>query len=114
MLEQQFSYSVSDGAKQGTVILTLEGPFTLASMFQLQDQLRSMKPECLIMDLELVPYMDSAGLGVIMNYFVSAQNGGRRFFVAGVNDRIKALLELTKVDSVLQTCDSVAAAQALA
>jgi len=36
MLEKQLSYTMSDGAKEGTVILTLEGPFTLGNMFQLQ------------------------------------------------------------------------------
>jgi anti-anti-sigma factor len=114
MLDKELSYTTSDGAKEGTVVLTLDGPFTLGNMFQLQDDLRMMKPACLIMDLTSVPYMDSAGLGVIMNYFVSAQGAGRKFFLVGVNDRLRALLEMTKVDSVLRMCDSVEAAQALA
>jgi anti-anti-sigma regulatory factor len=50
----------------------------------------------------------------MMNYFVSAQSHGRKFFVTGVSDRLRALLEMTKVDNVLQICDSVDAAQALA
>ena len=83
-------------------------------MFELQAEMRTLKPACLIMDLTSVPYMDSAGLGVIMNYFVSAQSGGRKCFVAGVSDRIRALLEMTKVDVVLRLCDTVDAAQALA
>jgi anti-anti-sigma factor len=66
------------------------------------------------MDLTAVPYMDSAGLGVIMNYFVSAETAGRKFLLAGVNERLKALFEMTKVDVVLRLCDTVDAAQALA
>jgi anti-sigma B factor antagonist len=62
------------------------------------------------MDLSGVPYMDSAGLGVIMNYYVSVQNNGRRFYVSGVNERVMSLLEMTKVDSVLHLCASVEAA----
>ncbi len=114
MLEKELSYTISDGATEDTVILRLAGPFTLANMFQLQNELRTMKPACLIMDLAEVPYMDSAGLGVIMNYYVSAQNGGRKFFLTTVNERIRALLEMTKVDAVLRICDSVEAAQTLA
>jgi anti-anti-sigma factor len=114
MLENALSYTVSDGAKDGTSILTLVGPFTLGNMFQLQAELRTMKPACLIMDLAAVPYMDSAGLGVIMNCFVSAQSGGRKFFLAGVNDRLRALMEMTKVDAVLTVFDSVETAQAQA
>src|ERR1700722_20894296 len=114
MLEKELSYATSAGAKEGTVILTLEGPFTLGNMFQLQGELRSLKPACLIMDMSGVPYMDSAGLGVVMNYFVSAQSAGRTVILVGVNERVKALMEMTKVDSVLKMVDSVAAAQALA
>jgi anti-sigma B factor antagonist len=66
------------------------------------------------MDLTSVPYMDSAGLGVVMNYFVSAQDNGRKLLLVGVNDRVRALLEMTKVDSVLRMCDSVDAAQSQA
>lgn len=108
------TYTVSDGAREGIVILTLDGPFTLGNMFKLQSDLRALTPPCLIMDLSSVPYMDSAGLGVLMNYFVSAQSHGRKFFVTGVSERLRALLEMTKVDNVLQICDSVDAAQALA
>jgi anti-sigma B factor antagonist len=114
MLDKELLYSTSDGAKPGTQVLTLDGPFTLGNMFKLQADMRTLKPDCLILDMTAVPYMDSAGLGVIMNYFVSAQGAGRKFFVVGVNERIRALLEMTKVDTVLKLCDTIEAAQALA
>lgn len=111
MLDKELSYTTSTGAKEGTVILTIAGPFTLSNIFQLQTELRTLKPACLIMDLTSVPYMDSAGLGVVMNYFVSAQGNGRKLLLAGVNDRVRALLEMTKVDSILRMYESVEAAQ---
>jgi anti-anti-sigma factor len=112
MLDKELSYTAMAGAQDGTTVLTLEGPVTLGNIFQFQTELRTMKPECLIMDMTSVPYMDSAGLGVIMNYYVAAQSSGRKFFLAGVNDRLRALLETTKVDGVLRICDTVEAAQA--
>ena len=63
------------------------------------------------MDMSKVPYMDSAGLGVIMNYYVAAQGGGRTFLLAGVNERVRALLEMTKVDSVLKIFPTLEAAE---
>ena len=111
MLDKELSYTTSAGAKEGTVILTIAGPFTLSNIFQLQTDLRTLKPACLIMDLTSVPYMDSAGLGVVMNYFVSAQGNGRKLLLVGVNDRVRALLEMTKVDSILRLYDSVEVAQ---
>jgi anti-anti-sigma factor len=114
MLDKELSYTTADGAKLGTVVLTLDGPFTLSNIFQLQGYLRTLLPACLIMDLTSVPYMDSAGLGVVMNYFVNAQGAGRKLLLVGVNDRVRALLEMTKVDSVLRMFDSVEAAEAAA
>jgi anti-anti-sigma factor len=111
MLDKELTYTTSDGASESTTILTLEGPFTLGNMFQLQAEMRALTPKCLIMDLAGVPYMDSAGLGVIMNYYVAAESNKRKFIVTGVNDRVRALFEMTKVESVLQICDSVDSAQ---
>jgi anti-anti-sigma regulatory factor len=49
-----------------------------------------------------------------MNYFVAAQSAGRKFLLTGVNDRISALLEMTKVNTVLKIYDSIETAEALA
>ncbi len=71
-----------------------------------------MTPKVLIVDLSDSPYMDSAGLGLLMNYYVSAQNHGRKILLARVNERIEALLELTKVDGILKSYPTVEAAEA--
>src|SRR5215813_10187388 len=102
MSDQPFTYTTAKGAKEDTVVLTLSGPLTLGNIFSLQSDLRAMKPDCLIMDITDVPYMDSAGLGVIMNCYVSAENGNRRFFLVNPSERVKALMEMTKVESVLK------------
>lgn len=111
MLEQGFTYTTSEGSRPGITILTLEGPFTIGNIFQLQTDLRNLRPACLIMDLKGVPYMDSAGLGVIMNAFVSAQSGGRKLRLVHVNERVQSLLEMTKVDSLLPSYNSLEAAE---
>jgi anti-sigma B factor antagonist len=114
MPDQELSYTTADGTAEGSVVLTLVGPLTLSNMFALQNDLRAMKPSCLIMDLTSVPYMDSAGLGVLMNYYVSAQSQQRKFFLAGVNGRVRALFEMTNVQTILKIVDSVADAEAQA
>jgi anti-sigma B factor antagonist len=58
-----------------------------------------------------VPYMDSAGLGLLTNYFVAAEDEHRRFLLACVNERVLSLLEMTKVDQVLKMYPSVEAAE---
>jgi anti-sigma B factor antagonist len=51
-----------------------------------------------ILDLTEVPYMDSAGLGLIVSHYVRCQGRGVRLVAAGVSPRVLQLLEMTKVD----------------
>jgi anti-anti-sigma factor len=94
----------------GTQVLTLTGPLTLSTLFGFQDEFRALTPPSLIVDLAGVPYIDSAGLGLLVNYYVSAERQGRRLLLAGANQRVYALLETTHVHTVLTLAPSVEAA----
>jgi anti-anti-sigma factor len=112
MLDEPLTYSFSSGKRDGTTILTLSGPLTISTMFGFQDELRSMQAQVLIMDMSGTPFMDSAGLGLIMNSYVSSVDHGRKFLLAGVNERVAALLEMTRVKGVLTFFPTVEAAEA--
>jgi len=112
MLDETLTYGLSPGRRDGTTILKLTGPLTLSTIFLFQDEFRSLKPQVLILDLSDTPYMDSAGLGLIMNYYVAADNSGRHIVLAGVGYRISALLQTTRVDTILKSYPSVADAEA--
>ena len=94
------------------MILKLVGPLTISTMFGFQNEFRAATPQVMIVDLSETTYMDSAGLGLIMNYYVSAMDHGRKLLLAGVNDRVKALFEMTRVQAVLTCLPSVEAAEA--
>ncbi len=55
--------------------------------------------------------MDSAGMGAIINYFVSCQRHGKKLVVAGVNGRVMELFRMTKVDGLLTLAPTVAEAE---
>ena len=112
MPDDSLTYSSAAGQLEGTTILKIEGPLKLTTMFTFQVEFRAMNPKVLIVDLSDSPYMDSAGLGVLMNYYVAAQADGRRILLACVNERIASLLELTKVDGILKSYPTVEAAEA--
>jgi anti-sigma B factor antagonist len=99
------------GQAPGSRVLRLIGPLTIHNLFEFQSTLRADPPAALILDLSNVPYMDSAGMGSIINYYVSCQRHGRRLIVAGVNGRVLELFVMTKVVGLLTIVPSVAAAE---
>ncbi|HTV15578.1 MAG TPA: STAS domain-containing protein [Acidobacteriaceae bacterium] len=99
------------GQAVGSRILRLSGPLTLSGLFEFQSTLRNDPPPSLILDLTAVPYMDSAGMGAIINYFVSCQRAGRKMVVVGVNGRVLELFKITKVDALLTIVDTVSEAE---
>jgi anti-anti-sigma factor len=112
MLDQPLTHSFTPGKSEGTTILKLAGPLTLTTIFGFQNEFRGQTPQLMVVDLSESPYMDSAGLGLLMNYYVSAEHNGRKLLLAGVNHRIVAMLEMTKVHPLLKTFDTVDAAEA--
>jgi anti-anti-sigma factor len=112
MLEQPLTHSFRDGKSEGTTVLKLVGPLTLSTIFGFQNEFRAKTPQVMIVDLSESPYMDSAGLGLLMNYYVSAEAHGRKLLLAGVNERIAALIQMTRVDKVLKSFPTVDAAEA--
>jgi anti-sigma B factor antagonist len=103
------------GKAPGTTIFRLTGPLTLLNIFDLQSHLRKGEPSPLtILDLTGVPYMDSAGMGVVINFHVHCQNRGGRFVAAGVSPRIMELFRMTRVDSVIRMTATSEEAEALA
>jgi anti-anti-sigma factor len=103
MNDAPLTYSSSEIERPGVVVMKLNGPLTLRNMFELQNELATNKPPMMVFDLSDVPYMDSAGIGVLINYYVAAEKHGRRMALAGVNERVEALLVLTKVKGLLRT-----------
>lgn len=102
-----------EGKAPGTIILQLIGPVTLRNLFDLQAQLRTGdQPKAAILDLSGVPYMDSAGMGAIMNYYTHCQGKGVKLIVAGVSSRVMELFKMTRVDSVMTFAPSVEEAEA--
>ncbi len=56
--------------------------------------------------------MDSAGLGVILNYYVSGKRHGRAIRLVAVNYRVAELLKLTSANTLIKSYDSIEAAEA--
>jgi anti-sigma B factor antagonist len=96
------TFELKEGRTPDTRIFRLAGPLTLRNMFEFQAALRiEPQPRTTVLDLTEVPYMDSAGMGLIVNFYVHCKGKGVNVVVAGVCDRVMELFRLTKVDTVI-------------
>ncbi len=112
MFDKPLIYTVVAGTRPDTTIVKLDGPLTLANLFAFQSEIRTIKSSLTIFDLTASEYMDSAGLGVLVNFYVSAEKSGRKMALVGVSARIAALLEMTHVHSLLRVFPSAEEAEA--
>jgi anti-anti-sigma factor len=86
-----------------TVAVRVEGQLTLGNRTELQhlvlDAL-AQGAQHIVVDLAASGYVDSAGLGTLVLLARRARAGGGELRVVNVNDDVRALMVLTKLDTV--------------
>ena len=100
------------GPKEGQRVLRLKGPLIISNLFDFQAKVRTDTSHKLILDFTAVPYVDSAGIGALVGAYVTHQKDGRSLAMVGVSDRVRAALQVTRVEQFFRFYDSVAAAAA--
>jgi anti-sigma B factor antagonist len=82
-------------------VLCLRGPLVAQNAPIFQNAMRREEPaDTVIVDLRDVPYVDSAGLGLLVSAFVTRQKAGRRMVLSGINPRVQKLFEITRVQDL--------------
>jgi anti-sigma B factor antagonist len=100
------------GTTPGELVLRLSGPVLISNFFEFQRLVRGSTAPTLILDLTQVPYIDSAGIGVLVGAYVTHQKEGRHLALVGVTNRVRNTMQVTRVEQFFQFYDTVAAAQA--
>ena len=114
MYNEPLTFDVVPGNTADTRIFQLHGPITLGNLFDFQKVLMGGTEKVTILDFTESPYIDSAGLGAILNYYVSGKRHGRAIRLVAVNYRVAELLKLTSADTLIKTYDTIETAQAAA
>lgn len=95
------SIEIVDGSHADQIVLRLTGPLVLDNLFDFQKLWRAQTAPNIIVDLTNVPYVDSSGIGSLVNMHVSRQKVGGTVQLLGVSERVKTVLAVTRVDKVL-------------
>ena len=113
-MDNQLTVASQVDEARGICTIKLNGPLLLSNLFEFQTRLREENSRGLVIDLSGVPYVDSAGIGVLVNVMVSCKNHDRTLVLSGVADRVMTVLRITRVDTLFHFADSKADAEALA
>lgn len=57
-------------------------------------------PMRVIIDLSLVPYMDSSGVATLVEGMQLATRAGTKFILIGLQDRVRSIFEIARLDTV--------------
>jgi anti-sigma B factor antagonist len=91
-------------------ILDLKGKMTLGEGDELlKDKINSLihqSQKKLLLNLEGVPYIDSAGLGEIVRTYTTVSRQGGNLKLVNLTKRITDLLSITKLLTVFETFDT--------
>ena len=94
----------SPGARPETTILRLDGPLLIKHVPLFQQAAQRAQTPLTIVDLTNSSYMDSAGLGAVLQLYSQVIAQQRRLVLVGLNQRVAALLKLTRADTLLEIC----------
>jgi anti-sigma B factor antagonist len=97
----------TEEGSRGAKIMHLHGSLTIRNVFTFQDAVRGDGSPKVILDFTGVTYIDSAGLGALVGYYVSSQKALRKLAFACMNTQVKALAEMTHVAQLFKTYDTV-------
>ena len=98
---------IDERVVEGVMILDLKGKMTLGEGDELlKDKINSLiqqDQKKLLLNLEGVPYIDSAGLGEIVRTYTTVSRQGGKLKLLNLTKRIQDLLAITKLLTVFET-----------
>lgn len=62
------------------------------------------KPDRVVVDLSAVPYMDSSGVASLVKLLSRARKANIKVMLIKLNDRVRSIFEITRLDNVFTIC----------
>jgi anti-sigma B factor antagonist len=86
------------------LIGTIRGEIDLHNSPELRGALLELlsqsKPKKLVLNLQLVPYMDSSAIAVLVESLQRLKRAGGKVYLTGLQPRVKGLLEIARLDQI--------------
>jgi|SRR5450755_2329571 anti-anti-sigma factor len=101
--------------RDGVFVLHLKGRFVTGSDAELlsaQNYLQKNGISKAIIDFRAVPYIDSTGLAFVVELHKSLAGRGGQLMLANANERVREVLEMTRINKIIPMFDHVNEAEA--
>lgn len=99
-------------AESGTLVARLAGKLSLETVNNFLQEMRPIAAEKLILDMSGISYLDSAGVGALVQLFVHRRGQTKKMAVAALTTQGAAVLQvagLTKLLPVFATVEEASA-----
>ena len=108
------SLKITNSETNGTSVVTLDGRIVLGNEGDaLRDKLKSLIAEGkkqIVVNMELIKSIDSAGLGTLFAAHLSAEAQGASLKLCNLGGRFQEVLKTTRLATVFQICNTEAVA----
>jgi anti-anti-sigma factor len=101
--------------RDGICILRLYGRFVTGSDAELASARNSLEDTGItkaVIDLRAVPYIDSTGLAFVVELHKSLVSRGGQLSLARANQRVRDVLQMTRIGEIIPIFDDVEGAEA--
>lgn len=101
--------------EKGVIFVEVTGDIDLYRSVELRENLLTLvaeKPKATIINMSEVGFMDSSGLATLVETLQLSRRDGGELKLVGVQDRVRSIFEISRLDSIFQIFDSEAEAMA--
>ncbi len=102
------TFSVTN-APNGVIMVSVDGQLIVANRNELKDKvLKALETgeSKFVLDFSSTEYIDSSGLGVLVSVSKKIREAGGELRLAGLNEDLGMLFELTKLDTLFKIRDT--------
>lgn len=95
------------GSDEKRLVTRLNGQLSLETVHNFVQTMRAEAAPQLILDMSGVSFLDSAGVGALVQIFVHRRNEGKSFALAGLTKQGKAVMQVAGLTKLIPIFNSV-------
>jgi anti-anti-sigma factor len=110
MLPVKLNIQLEESHNGTPSVAKLDGKLVLETVTEFLQTMRPQGSPSLVIDMSSVSFLDSAGVGALVQLFVHRRNQGQKFALAGLTGQATAVMQVSGLVKLLPIYASVAEA----